>query len=64
VQRLKNQRPLKSIRLPGEHWSHINARIGGALKKYYPACMTDELPPQLLALLKKIDQELPEEKNQ
>jgi hypothetical protein len=64
VQRLKNQRPLSKVRLPGEHWSHINERIGRELTKYYQACVTDELPPRLLALLKKLDQELPEEKTQ
>ena len=52
------------MRLPGEHWSHINERIGRELTKYYQACVTDELPPRLLALLKKLEQELPEEKTQ
>jgi hypothetical protein len=28
------------------------------LKKYYRACTTGELPPQLLALSKKLDEEL------
>jgi hypothetical protein len=60
VQRLKDQKPLKSVRLPGEHWSHINERIGGALKKHYQACMTDELPPRLRDVLKELNSEEPE----
>jgi hypothetical protein len=39
-------------------------QIGQQLRNYYRACTTEELPPQLLALLKKLDQELPEEQNQ
>jgi hypothetical protein len=39
-------------------------QIGQQLRNYYRACTTEELPPQLLALLKKLDQELPEEQDQ
>jgi hypothetical protein len=38
--------------------------IGQQLRNYYRACTTEELPPQLLTLLKKLDQELPEEQDQ
>jgi hypothetical protein len=33
-------------------------QIDEELKKYYRACTTGELPPQLLALSKKLDEEL------
>jgi len=39
-------------------------RIGQRLRDYYRACATEELPPQLLTLLKKLNQELPEEQDQ
>jgi hypothetical protein len=39
-------------------------QIGEHLRNYYRAYMTEELPPQLLALLKKLDQEPPEEQDQ
>jgi hypothetical protein len=64
VQRLKNQRPLCKIRLPGEHWSHVNERIGRELKTYHQACVADELPPRLREVLKKLNSEEPEEDNQ
>jgi len=39
-------------------------QIGRQLRNYYRACTIEELPPQLLTLLKKLDQELPEEQDQ
>jgi len=45
-------------------WSLAKERIGDQLKEYYEACTTEELPPRLLTLLKKLDQELPEDQNQ
>jgi hypothetical protein len=39
--------------------TRIRDHIGHLLKKHYQACVTDELPPRMLALLKKLDQELP-----
>jgi len=36
---------------------------GQQLRNYYRACTIEELPPQLLTLLKKLDQELPEEQD-
>jgi len=39
-------------------------QIGQQLRNYYRACTIEELPPQLLTLLKKLDQELPEEQDQ
>ena len=44
--------------------ARIRDHIGHLLKKHYQACVTDELPPRMLALLKKLDQELREEKIQ
>jgi hypothetical protein len=54
--RIKKQSRLNSAR--------IREQIGHLLKDHYQACMTQSLPPRLLALLKKLDQELPEEKVQ
>jgi hypothetical protein len=34
-----------------------NKIIGHKLKAYYQACTTQELPPRLLAVLKKLDEE-------
>ena len=39
-------------------WCLARNRIDDELKKYYRACTTGELPPQLLALSKKLDEEL------
>jgi hypothetical protein len=36
----------------------IREQIGHQLKKHYQACMTEELPPRLLALVKKLDEEI------
>ena len=47
-----------------ENLARIRERIGHWLKDHYQTCTTDELPLRLLALLKKLDQELPEEKDQ
>ncbi len=41
--------------------SLIKEQIGEQLRDYYRACATEELPPQLLTLLKKLNQEIPEE---
>ena len=43
--------------------ARIRDHIGHLLKKHYQACVADELPPGMLALLKKLDQELPEAKD-
>jgi hypothetical protein len=37
--------------------AETNKIIGDQLRAYYRACMTEELPPRLLALLKKLDEE-------
>jgi hypothetical protein len=62
VQRPKNQRLLSKKRTPAEvrDWAFTRERIGQKLKKLYQACATDELPPRLLAALKKLDEERPE----
>jgi anti-sigma factor NepR-like protein len=41
-------------------WSFTKDRIGQQLKAHYRAITTEELPPRLVALLKKLDHELPE----
>jgi len=39
------------------HWSLTKEQIGRQLKRYYQAYATEELPPRLLALIKKLDEE-------
>jgi len=39
-------------------WCLARERITKELEEYYRACTTGELPPQLLALSKKLDGEL------
>ena len=48
---------------PGElqHWSLAKEQIGYKLKRYYQAYTTEDLPPQLLALIKKFDKEHPKD---
>ena len=38
-------------------WCETRDQIGQKLREFYRANMTEELPPQLLALLKKLDEE-------
>jgi hypothetical protein len=42
-------------------WSHAKERIGQQLQKYYQACPTEDLPPRLVALVKKLGEELPQD---
>jgi Anti-sigma factor NepR len=42
----------------------VREQIGRSLRNHYQACTSQELPPRLLALLKKLDQELREVKDQ
>jgi Anti-sigma factor NepR len=46
------------------NWSLTKERMGQQLKEHYQAYTTEELPPRLRALLKKLDQELPEDEHQ
>jgi hypothetical protein len=39
-------------------WSSTKDRIGQQLKAHYQACTTEELPPRLLALVKRLDEEI------
>jgi hypothetical protein len=39
-------------------WSSTKDHLGQQLKNYYQAYTTEELPPRLRAVLKKLDQEL------
>jgi hypothetical protein len=39
------------------NWFLTKEQIGLQLKRYYQACTTEELPPRLLALVKKLDEE-------
>jgi hypothetical protein len=38
-------------------WAFTRMHMGQQLKKHYQACMTEELPPRLLALVKKLDED-------
>jgi hypothetical protein len=40
--------------------SIIIEHIGHELRKHYQACKAEKLPPRLLALVKKFDEEIPE----
>ena len=42
------------------YWFETNKVIGQQLRAYYRACMSEELPPGLLAALKKLDEEIPQ----
>jgi hypothetical protein len=44
-----------------QNWSQTNKIIGDKLRAYYQACRTEELPPRLLAALKKLDEEIAEQ---
>jgi hypothetical protein len=35
----------------------VKGRIGQQLRDYYSSCLSEELPPRLLAVLKKLDEE-------
>jgi len=51
---------MRTTRTPDQwnNWCLARNRIDEELKKYYRACTTEELPPQLLALSKKLDEAL------
>ena len=51
---------MRTTRTPDEwaDWCIAKNQIAELLKEYYRACTTEELPPQLLTLLKKLDDEL------
>jgi hypothetical protein len=51
---------MRNNRTPHEwnNWCLARERIAKELEEYYRACTTGELPPQLLALSKKLDEEL------
>jgi hypothetical protein len=40
-------------------WCQTKERIGLQLRNYYRACTPEELPPRLLALIKKLDEKIP-----
>jgi hypothetical protein len=51
---------MRTSRTPDEwdNWCLARVRIDKELREYYRASTTGELPPQLLALSKKLDEEL------
>ena len=51
---------MRTTRTPDEwaDWCIAKNQIAEVLKEYYRACTTEELPPQLLTVLKKLDGEL------
>jgi hypothetical protein len=52
---------MRTNRTPDEwdKWRRAIARITEELRKYYRACAAKALPPRLLALTKKFDEERP-----
>ena len=52
----QSKKPLKRTE-ESRDWSYTKERIGLQLKAHYHALATEELPPRLLALLKKFDEE-------
>jgi hypothetical protein len=57
---------MRNNRTPDEwnNWCLARERIAKELEEYYRACATGELPPQLLALSKKLDEELLKKQDQ
>jgi hypothetical protein len=57
---------MRNNRTPDEwnNWCLARERIAKELEEYYRACATEELPPQLLALSKKLDEELVKKQDQ
>jgi hypothetical protein len=53
---------MRTKRTPDEwaDWCIAKNQIGEVLKEYYQACTTGKFPPQLVTLLKKLDDEFPE----
>ena len=51
---------MRTNRTPDQwhNWCLARERVDEELKQYYRACTTGELPPHLLALSKKLDEEL------
>jgi hypothetical protein len=51
---------MRTNRTPDEwkKWCLARERITKELEEYYRTCTTGELPPQLLALSKQLDEEL------
>jgi hypothetical protein len=37
-------------------WFQTKERIGQQVREYYRACTTEELPPRLIAIVKKLDE--------
>ena len=57
MQRTKKPRFSKRTAEEGRDWSYTKERIGLQLKAHYQAVATEQLPPRLLALLKRLDEE-------
>jgi hypothetical protein len=57
MQQTKKPRFSKHTAEESRDWSYTKERIGLQLKAHYQALATEELPPQLLALLKRLDEE-------
>ena len=57
MQQIKKPRFSKRTAEGGRDWSYTKERIGLQLKAHYQAVATEQLPPRLLALLKRLDEE-------
>jgi hypothetical protein len=51
---------MRTNRTPDQwrNWCLARERIDDELKQYYRACTTGELPPQLIELSKRVEEEL------
>ena len=49
---------MSNKRTPDEwfDWCHTKERIGQQLRDHYQACTTEELPPRLVGLIKKLNE--------
>jgi len=57
MQQIKKPRFSKRTAEEWRDWSYTKERIGLQLKAHYQALATEELPPRLLSLLKRLDEE-------
>jgi hypothetical protein len=60
MQQTKKPRFSKHTAEEWRDWSYTKERIGLQLKAHYQALATEEWPPRLLAVLKKLDEDRPE----
>src|SRR5262249_27765947 len=62
VRRVTRMQNTAMKRTPSEsfHWTKTREQLDKLLRAHYRACTRQELPPQLCAVLKKLEEESPE----